>query len=536
MFKILGNKNNIGLGRYKRVFNDTQEKQLADHIIFLESRLFGLSARELRELAYNFAVQNHLPHNFNKDLKVAGLQWLKGFFKRHENLSLRKPEPTSVARAMGFNRVVVGNFFDLLTNLIDTYKFTPNNIYNVDETAVTTVQKSMKKIVALRGRRQVGKITSAERGQLMTLEICMSAAGNYIPPLLVFPRKREKLSLMDGTPPGSKFACHPSGWMQTEIFIDWFKHFLSYSNPSEDHPVLLLLDGHSTHVKNIEVIELARRSHVHILCFPPHCTHKLQPLDVTFNKPLSDWYSHEVNVWMRQHPGRAVTQHDVGRLFGKAYLKACSMETAINGFRKTGIYPLNRGIFTDADFMPSATTDNYEETENLRIEHETQGQDPSSKEQTLPRGVVVSPEEIMPIPKAAPRQNKPSRRRGKTAVITKSPYLNDLKASTPKSLKPSQHTVKRNLVASLGTDQEVEAIPGPSNRSKNCVKRKKKISTSEEEDDDDHETSCIICKDVYVNSKSGEGWIQCDSCTEWAHEACALLRDDDEYYLCDFCT
>jgi hypothetical protein len=239
MFKILGNKNNIGLGRYKRVFNDTQEKQLADHIIFLESRLFGLSARELRELAYNFAVQNHLQHNFNKDLKVAGLQWLKGFFKRHENLSLRKPEPTSVARAMGFNRVVVGNFFDLLTNLMDTYKFTPNNIYNVDETAVTTVQKSMKKIVALRGTRQVGKITSAERGQLMTLEICMSAAGNYIPPLLVFPRKREKLSLMDGTPPGSKFACHPSGWMQTEIFIDWFKHFLSYSNPSEDHPVLL---------------------------------------------------------------------------------------------------------------------------------------------------------------------------------------------------------------------------------------------------------------------------------------------------------
>lgn len=52
----------------------------------------------------------------------------------------------------------------------------------------------------------MGAITSAERGVLSTVVIFMAAGGNFIPPLIIFPRKRMKVELQDGAPPGTGFA------------------------------------------------------------------------------------------------------------------------------------------------------------------------------------------------------------------------------------------------------------------------------------------------------------------------------------------
>ena len=51
------------------------------------------------------------------------------------------------------------------------YKFEAKDIWNVDETGVTTVQRPSK-IVAKCGTKQVGALTSAERGRLVTVCGC----------------------------------------------------------------------------------------------------------------------------------------------------------------------------------------------------------------------------------------------------------------------------------------------------------------------------------------------------------------------------
>ena len=108
----------------------------------------------------------------------------------------------------------------------------------------------------------------------MTADICFSATGRYIPPLLVFSRKKVNPMFEAGVPPETVIARHCSGWMQTEIFAPtWFNHFLLHTKPTAEDPVLLILIGHSTHVKNITLIEMARTNNVHILVIPPHISH-----------------------------------------------------------------------------------------------------------------------------------------------------------------------------------------------------------------------------------------------------------------------
>ena len=260
----------------------------------------------------------------------------------------------------------------------------------------------------------------------------MNAASNYVPPMLIFPRVRRKPELMDGGPPGTVYACHPSGWMQTDLFTDWFHHFLAFAKPTESKPVLLILDGHATHTKNIALIDLARQNNVHIICLPPHCTHRLQPLDVTFMKPLSSYYNEAVRIWLRSHPGRVVTVHQIAMLFGGAYLKAATAIIAVNSFRKTGIVPKNPAVFNDADFAGSDPTD-IDCDANIMDNPATQGTSGSQGE----RGVAtssaaasghpnflpghVSPSDILPVPHVASfqmRGNKRARQSGSTAILT----------------------------------------------------------------------------------------------------------------------
>lgn len=273
----------------------------------MEKRLFGLTMIDFRKLAFQLAEINGCSHRFNQADRMAGQNWMNSFLLRHPDLIIRKPEATSGARAMGFNKVAYTQFFSLLTGCIDKYKLNANRIYNCDETGITVNPKIQSKVLATKGKRQVGILTSAERGETVTAVICFSASGAYVPPMLIFPRKRSQPHFSTGLPSESWVECHETGWITSELFLKWFMKFIEFSRATKEDPVLLLFDGHSSHTKNLPVINAARENGVVLLCFPPHCSHKLQPCDVSFMKPLSTYYEDEVRKWLRCNPGKVVT-------------------------------------------------------------------------------------------------------------------------------------------------------------------------------------------------------------------------------------
>ena len=73
---------------------------------------------------------------------------------------------------------------------MEQYKLFPENIYNVDESGLSTVQKKPQKILATKGRKQIGTLSNAEHVRQLTVVCCMNAIGIFVPPVFVFPRKR----------------------------------------------------------------------------------------------------------------------------------------------------------------------------------------------------------------------------------------------------------------------------------------------------------------------------------------------------------
>ena len=366
--KRVAEPGHLKFGRYRNALPSEIELELKAHVLDMQRRLFGLGMRDMQKLAFDVAEKANIDHPFNKETKIAGKDWVQSFLARHI-LSLRQPQGTSVARAVGFNKPQVQRFFDLFKEVLESHGCQPSRVWNMDETGLTTVQEPGR-VIAPKGFRQVGKITSAERGVLVTLICACNAAGVFLPPMYIFPRKRMPDTLMKDAPPQAVGYANPSGWTDEELFPKWLEHFTSITNCSTENRHVVLLDGHHSH-KSLQAIEYCRDHGIELITLPPHSTHKLQPLDRCYFKSLKKAFSMEADNWMVTNPGRRITIHDMAGLTGKAFLRSAVPERAINGFRTCGLWPFDPNIFTDVDFvaaemteedMPGTSDDRVEDT------------------------------------------------------------------------------------------------------------------------------------------------------------------------------
>lgn len=326
---------------------------------------------QTRQMAYDYAcaLKKNIPENWIKN-KIASKDWIRGFLKRQPQLSIRTPEATSLSRAKSFNRKNVGDFFENLKTVYERYHFGPGSIYNIDETGLSTVQRTQK-VVAPKVTKQVGQATSAERGTLVTVCCGINALGNSIPPYFIFPRVNFKPFMLHNAPIGSDASAHPSGWITAPIFLKFMHHFAKHSKATPSSPVLLLLDNHDSHI-SVPVLDFCKESGIILLTFPPHCSHKLQPLDLTVYGPLKNFYNTAVTDWLTCNPGKTVTIYEIPKLAVVAIPRALKQQNIQRGFEKPGIWPFNSNIFTDEDFLCSSVTDRcLPDTDNIPAEHPT---------------------------------------------------------------------------------------------------------------------------------------------------------------------
>ena len=85
------------LGHFVPALDSSFENELLEHAKKMQCMFFGLTTDSLRELVFQLAEANGLNVPFNKSSNKAGKDWLFNFLKRHPELSLRQPDPTSLS-------------------------------------------------------------------------------------------------------------------------------------------------------------------------------------------------------------------------------------------------------------------------------------------------------------------------------------------------------------------------------------------------------------------------------------------------------
>ena len=242
-------------------------------------------------------------------------------------------------------------YFELLGDKIKQYDIQVQDMFNMDEKGfligyLTKARRIFTK-QALESKRILGPAQDGNRKWITCLAtIC--ADGLWLLPGLIF--KADSGNIIDtwvqdfdGNTQKCYFASSPTGWTNDNLGMSYLREIFDPATKvkARRNWRLLFVDGHSSHI-NMNFLDYCTEHKILVACYPPHSTHRLQPLDVACFAPLGIYYSQGLDEFIHKSQGlSSVTKRDFFRLFWPAFLKAFSESNIHSAWRKTGLNPFD---------------------------------------------------------------------------------------------------------------------------------------------------------------------------------------------------
>jgi DDE superfamily endonuclease len=168
-------------------------------------------------------------------------------------------------------------------------------------------------------KRPKYKLRSANL-ELVTIVECVAADGGFISPGIIFEGKQQyeavwfevdpKISYVSGLLIDlrleltySSIGLSDNGWTSDFHCFEWFKDVFipqAKAQNTSGKPILLIYDGHGSH-KALNLLRLAKEHNIILFLFPPHTTHKLQPLDVGVFGPFARAWIEQCDDYMEEY-------------------------------------------------------------------------------------------------------------------------------------------------------------------------------------------------------------------------------------------
>lgn len=231
--------------------------------------------------------------------------WWSRFKARHPELTSRTADSLDRARVHGGTPEAIEGFFRLYEALYISQGLEdkPHLIYNCDETGFGDKPRSREKVLCQTGRKHVYQQQQTTREHI-TVHCCVNAAGDSIPPFIIYPGCLPSGAYRLDGPPNALYGIQEKGYMDSELFLKWLRHFIKYA--------------------------------------PAHTTHILQPLDIAVFNPLKTAFSTMASRMGLVRGDLVVGKKQFSPLLKTVYPTAVTAQNIKAGFRKAGIFPLSR--------------------------------------------------------------------------------------------------------------------------------------------------------------------------------------------------
>ena len=101
-----------------------------------------------------------------------------------------------------------------------------------------------------------------------------------------------------------------SRWITRTLLLKFLEHVKKNTRSSKEDRIILLKDNNESHC-TIDSILSATVIGITLVTFPPHCSHRLLPLDVRVMGPFKGKLRLARLNWMNANSGKVTTIHDL---------------------------------------------------------------------------------------------------------------------------------------------------------------------------------------------------------------------------------
>ena len=288
-----------------------------------------------------------------------GDTWFRGFMKRHPSLKQRKTCVLDNPRAMVTQDKTLGWFREmekkLLEEGVDIKSVPPSQIWNCDETGFQ-LHGQINVIICDRMLKHPYEV-NAEKSENITVIVCASVGGEILPPHILYPGRSQEFKFQPHPKmafPGCKPSRTPNGWVTKDSCYYFMKNIFVPATRDLPRPVILFVDGHTTHVTE-EIHKLCADEQIIYYILPAHASHIIQPLDLVYYQNLKAAWKKV----MRDHrfigSMGQISRIQFALLFREAWGDAYSIKKLKSSFRESGLSPYNPYAINFQQCIPGET-------------------------------------------------------------------------------------------------------------------------------------------------------------------------------------
>lgn len=273
-------KRNFGGG--KKVGNVDIDKQVIDWVYTRREQGIRVTGVAVKREALRLNLQNG-----TQGFK-ASYGWLRRFMKRH-NISFRVATHTAQKLPAELEEKRQ-NFFRFIIRMRKQRGYDLKFIGNMDETPVYLDMPGTRTLHTV-GDKTIAMRSTGHEKERVTVMLAGLADGTKLTPMVILKGVRRPKVI----PPGIIVEMAPKSWATEDIIITWLQKVWQRNQQNRR---LLVWDAYRPHITPKVKKFLGVNMNTDMAVIPGGCTSKLQPMDVSLNKPFKDQFRQLYDEWL----------------------------------------------------------------------------------------------------------------------------------------------------------------------------------------------------------------------------------------------